>query len=252
MQPYSKKYIKEIIDKYLNIISENEIGNYKIVKKSSINRKGYLYESPEEYKFKEIVLMENDKIIMKLNNYEIEGTYETIRMAKGKVGIVGLGIGYSVIEIASKKEVSEVIVYEKISEVIEMFKKNFFEVKSMKKILSKIKIVNCDAFKAEKDKFDYFFVDIYGYELDSQVVEDYKRFNDIHDIGEYSFFGVEDFLLSCSYNEIVWVYIPENWMAMSKSIASSLESSGYIKYYKKLDEKLVSNVLSKFKEVLNE
>ena len=62
-------------------------------------------------------------------------------------------------------------------------------------------------------------------EEEKKVVEDYKRFNDIHDIGEYSFFGVEDFLLSCSYNEIVWVYIPENWMAMSKSIASSLSSS---------------------------
>lgn len=254
MQPYNEKYIIDTITKYLDIIDENKVNDYEIIKKknSDKNIKGYLYEKHSDNINDEVILKHNDDVIMKLNNYEIEGTYETIKMARGKVGIVGLGIGYSAIEIASKKQVNEVIVYEKSSEVIEMFNKNFSEAKLKEDCFSKIKIINCNAFDAKKEKFDYFFVDIYGYNLTKKVVEDYEKFNKLHDIEEYSFFGVEDFLLSCSYNEIVWVYIPENWMIMSKSIASALESSGYIKYYRKLDEKLVSNILSDFKKVLNE
>lgn len=254
MQPYNEEYIRKTLNKYLEIIDEDKVGDYEIVKEkiSVKNIKGYLYEKHSEGINDQIILKENNNVIMKLNNYEIEGTYETIKMARGRVGIVGLGIGYSAIEIASKEEVNEVIVYEKSNEIIEMFNKNFSKVRLVEEYLSKIKIINCNAFDAEKQKFDCFFADIYGYNLSKDVVRDYEKFNKLHEIEEYSFFGVEDFLLSCSYNEIIWVYIPENWMAMSKSIASALESSGYIKYYKKLDEKLVSNILSEFKKILNE
>ena len=58
--------------------------------------------------------------------------------------------------------------------------------------------------------------------------------------------------MSCSYQEIVWVYIPEEWMAMSKNIAAALDSSGRMEYYQKLDEDLVSDILAKFKVILNE
>ena len=39
---------------------------------------------------------------------------------------------------------------------------------------------------------------------------------------------------------------------MSKDLFSALDSSGYIDFYEKLDEELVSNILSEFKKVLNE
>ena len=81
--------------------------------------------------------------------------------------------------------------------------------------------------------------------------EDYKKFQEIHDIEEYSFWGMEHFLLSCSYEELLWVFIPENWVAMCKNLYEKLQSSGYIKNYKPLGEKKVSSILSKFKDVLN-
>ena len=48
---------------------------------------------------------------MRLTPLEIEGSYFAIERAKGKVGIVGLGLGYVAQEMAKKEEVDEVIVY---------------------------------------------------------------------------------------------------------------------------------------------
>ena len=39
-------------------------------------------------------------------------------------------------------------------------------------------------------------------------------------------------------------------MELSKKAFASLQQSGYLKYYEKLDEKLVSDILQKFKVVL--
>ena len=120
-----------------------------------------------------------------------------------------------------------------------------------KKGNKKIKIINENAFKAKSQKFDYFYVDIYEYKLDTRVVDDYIKFNEIHKIGEYLFWGVEHFLLSCRYEEIVWVYIPELWMDISKKIFVSLQEANLLQYYKQLDEKVVSKVLADFKEILD-
>ena len=73
----------------------------------------------------------------------------------------------------------------------------------------------------------------------------------MHEI-EYVFDGLKHFLLICKYEDIVWVYIPENWVSMSKKAYESLDSSGYIKTYKHLDENIVKTILLEFKEVLNE
>ena len=98
----------------------------------------------------------------------------------------------------------------------------------------------------------FFYCDIYQYKLTSQIVKDYKKLNEIHNIEEYSFFGMEHFLLSCSYEQIVWVYIPENWMESSKRAYNAMQENDLLKYYEKLDENLVSQVLEDFKIVLNE
>ena len=104
----------------------------------------------------------------------------------------------------------------------------------------------------EGEEFDYFYVDIYEYKFDYRVVEDYEKFNNIHKINEYLFWGIEHFLLSCKYEEIVWVYVPELWMEMSKKIFSALQEADLLKCYRQLDENLVSKVLSRFKVLLDE
>ena len=43
----------------------------------------------------------------------------------------------------------------------------------------KVTIIHGDAFKAQPEKFDTFFCDIYAYELSNKVVEDYKKFSEV-------------------------------------------------------------------------
>lgn len=247
MRPYDGNFIKEKLEEYNKIINEIKIKDYEIKKRisNSKNDIGYLYEKDDNVKEECIDLIKSKNVYMTLSSREIQGSYEFIKYAKGKVGVVGLGLGYTVEELAKKEDITEVVVYEISSEIIQMYKNNFQENK-------KIRIIQGDAYKAKGEKFDFFFVDIYEYKLSKKVVEDYKFFNELHKIEEYSFWGVEHFLLSCRYEEIVWVFIPELWMDISKELSRTLGESGYIEYYKKLDENLVSDVLKEFKVILNE
>lgn len=246
MKPYNKNFVFQEMKRYNDLINQGTSGHYKIIKSiiETQNLQGYMYENKEKYDIDVIQLYKDNISLMKLTPREIESSYGVISFAYGKVGIVGLGLGYVAQEIAKKKDVKEVIVYEVSEEVINLYNQNF-------QPNEKIKIIKGDAFKAEREEFDFFYVDIYEYKLTSKVVEDYKAFNKLHEIEEYAFWGVEHFLLSCKYEDIVWVYIPENWISLSKKAYESLDASGYIKEYKPLDENLVKRILLEFKEVLN-
>ena len=181
MKPYVEDFIADKMKEYNKKISQGSFGNYKIVKKEENNNiiDGYLYKREGNEEFV-IELLNEDNLVMKLGHKEIESTFQIIKFAKGRVGIVGLGLGYVAQEIAKNQDVKEVIVYEISKEVIKLYKNNFGENK-------KIKIIEGDAFKAESQRFDYFYVDIYNYILSSKVVDDYKFFIKLHNIEEYVF-----------------------------------------------------------------
>lgn len=247
MKPYDKKYIAEKINEYNNLISIGRIGSFEIKKMNNNSEyiDGYMYRKKGRINFNVLELHGPNNIWMRISPIEIESSYMFIKYAKGKVGVVGLGLGYVVQELAKKADVDEVIVYEKEKDIIDLYNLNFKENK-------KINIINKDAFEAESEDFDYFYVDIYEYKLNNRVVEDYKKFNEIHKIEEYLFWGMEHFLLSCRYEEIVWVYIPELWIEISQKTFAALQEADLLKYYKQLDDKLVSKVLSEFKVALDE
>ncbi len=247
MKPFDKSYVLEKIREYNNKINNNKIGDYEIKSIDGLKGiiQGYLYKKEDEYDIEIPELHGPNHIWMRLTPLEIQASYFAIRMAKGKVGVVGLGLGYVIEEMAKKPEVEEIVVYEISKEVIDLYYNNFPK-------NSKIKILCGDAFEAESRKFDFFYADIYEYKITSQIVKDYKKFNDIHDIEEYSFFGMEHFLLSCSYTEIVWVYIPENWMESSRKAFEAIQESNLLDYYEKLDDNLISQVLDEFKVILND
>lgn len=246
MKPYDKEYILNVLQQYNNAIKNGTKGSYKIdrriFKKKDIH--GYMYKNTEEYNIEIVELLNEDKCVMRLDPREIESSYETISYARGKVGVVGLGLGYVVQEIARKQDVTEVVVYECSQDVIDLYISNFGN-------NDKIKIIYGDAFKAKKEKFDFFYVDIYGYSLSLKVVRDYKKFIKLHHIEEYSFWGMEHFMLSCRYEDILWVFVPENWVGMCKDLYTELQASGYIDRYKPLSEKKVTKILYEFKEILN-
>lgn len=247
MKPYNKVYLNEKINEYNNLISLGKVGNFEIkrINNNSEYIDGYMYRKKDRIDFDILELHGPNNIWMRISPIEIESSYMFIKYAKGRVGIVGLGLGYVAQELAKKPEIDEIIVYEIEKDIIDLYYLNFKE-------NEKIKIINKDAFEAEGEEFDYFYVDIYEYKFDYRVVEDYEKFNNIHKINEYLFWGMEHFLLSCKYEEIVWVYVPELWMEISKNMFSALQEADLLKYYKQLDENLVSKVLSRFKVLLDE
>ena len=247
LKPFDKEYVLDKIEEYNKKIKSNKVGDYEIKSVDGLQGviQGYLHSKEDNYDINILELHAPNHVWMRLTPLEIQGAYFAIKMAKGKVGVVGLGLGYVVEEMAKKPEVEEITVYEISKEIIELYYENFPK-------NSKINIICCDAYNAESKEFDFFYADIYEYKLTSQIVDDYKKFNELHNIEEYSFFGMEHFLLSCSYTEIVWVYIPENWMESSRKAFEAIQESNLLPYYKKLEENIVSQVLGEFKEVLND
>ena len=160
MKPFDKSYVFEKIKEYNSKIDKRKIGDYEIKSIDGLKGivKGYLYEKNDDYNIEILELHGPQNVWMRLTPLEIQASYFAIKMAKGKVGVVGLGLGYVVEEMAKKDEVEEITVYEISQDVIDLYYCNFPKNK-------KIKILCCDAFKAEGKKFDFFYSDIYEYDL---------------------------------------------------------------------------------------
>lgn len=243
MQPFDKRYYTQKIQEYCSKIKEERLGNFYIDKVIRKSHDGYLYKTNDEIELEVVELREGEKLWMRISPHEVQGCFEAIERAEKKVGVVGLGLGYFVQEVLKKPSVNEVIVYEINPEVIELYKRNFG-------IDRKLRIVEGDAFKAEKENFDFFFVDIYQYKISLDVVSHYIAFNKLHHIEEYAFWGMEYFLLSCAIEDIVWVYIPENWMDMARDLFERFDDSPYIEYFSPIDSDKVKVILDGFSKVL--
>lgn len=244
MTPYSAERCEEKIREYKNFIKEQKLNNISVsygeVPKIT---EGYMYKRRKKLKETPIELKQDDKVVMELSVKEVQATIEVIKRAKGVCGILGLGLGFCVEEIAKKDEVKEVIVYEKNTDIIKIYENNFGK-------NSKIKIINCDGFKADRKTFDFFFADIYSYQINEKIALDYEILTTIHDIEKYSFFGIEHFLLSCPMEKLAWVYIPEEWMDMSKRVYDNLDKIGQVKNIRKVKASNVAKLLEEFRGIL--
>ncbi len=113
-----------------------------------------------KYTFPEV--LKNDEVFMLITPHEINTMRKPLSLAKGKILVIGLGLGYFSYMASLKKEVNEIIVIESEQEVIDLYK-TCIEPQIKNK---KIKIVKADAFKylqieAIKQNFDFAFFDIY-------------------------------------------------------------------------------------------
>ncbi|MGL4741202.1 MAG: hypothetical protein ACRC41_10405 [Sarcina sp.] len=246
MTSYSAEGCEKKIKEYKNFLREGILGNVEILYSEVPNvTDGYLYKRRKMLKESPIELKIAGELIMSLSVKEIQGTKEAIRKAKGKCGVLGLGLGYYVQEIAKKEEVTEIIVYEENKDIIDLYNQNFAENK-------KIKIRNIDGFSAEKEIFDFFFVDIYSYNLECEVAHDYVKLMQLHDIYIYTFFGLEKFLLSCPLESLSTVFIPEEWMEMAKRAFDEVDKIGQTKNIRNLKRSKALEILECFRPILNE
>ena len=240
---YKIESFNKKIKVYKKHIEPIKLGNIEIKYGENKNLKGYLYNKEEKYDDGTIELFIDNKLSMEISPREMQGAFQIIKSAEGKVGIIGLGLGYMTEEILKKDKVSQVIVYETNKELIDLYYKNFGR-------NSKLTIINEDGFKGKSDSFHCFIVDIYSYNLEERVVEDYKLLNHIHKIDKYYFFGFEHFLLSCPTSEIAFVYIPEHWTEAVEMCYRQLMDNKYINEFQALDEEKVTKILLDFKEIL--
>ena len=243
MIPYSINFCEEKIKEYKKKIFPVELGEFTI--KYSINNMfdGYLYDDRERLEERPIELYQENELWMRISPHEIQGCFESIKRATGKVGVIGLGLGYFTEEVLKKEDVTEVVVYEISEEIIALYKSNFGE-------NPKLRIVHGDGFEAEGEEFDFFFVDIYQYNITVDVVKHYILLNKLHKIEEYSFWAVEYFLLSCPLHELAWVYIPENWMDMSQALFIKFSQSKYLEKFVPIKEDKALEILHEFSKVL--
>lgn len=133
------------------LYDEVSIGE-KYKEKSNI---GY-FNMPYEF----LALKKDDKIWMSVTPHEINTMAEAIKQAKGRVLVLGLGLGYFPFMISSKEEVSRVTVIENDPEVIAMFKENLRPYFPYRK---KIKILEGDGLvlTSKQPYYDYIFADLW-------------------------------------------------------------------------------------------
>ena len=62
---------------------------------------------------------------------------------------------------------------------------------------------------------------------------------------------MEHFLLSCAIEDLLMIYIPENWIHMAQDLFNRLSDHNKIDDFVRLDENEVRDILLMFKKVLN-
>lgn len=163
---------------------------------------GFMYTTPDVELKKVPVLTINGETWMSLTPLEIESHYMPIQLAKGKVGVAGLGLGYYTQRILDKEEVSEVIVYELNQEVIDTYLMLFGE-------HTKLTIKKENALHIKNEEFDFFYNDIYATVLHEDVVVDMLKITKNNKINLYHFWSQEQLVRELSRNNYP---VPKEWV----------------------------------------
>lgn len=123
--------------------------------------KTYLGYFTEPFSFPAI--SENQDVWMSITPHEMETMKTAIEQVRGKVAVMGLGLGYFPYMISMKKEVTEIVIVEKDEAIISLFKNHLLTLFPYKE---KISVIHTDAFSYAKEelkslKADFCFVDLW-------------------------------------------------------------------------------------------
>lgn len=207
MKPYSEQYYISQLEKFnskIKTFSQNENGvyvcnnndnsiklnNLTLTYNESIFTRldGYMYKDLREWK-NFPVLSEGKRTWMSVTPMEIDSHWVPIKLAKGRVCIAGLGLGYYLQNIIDKPDVTEIVVYEINQDVIDLYIKNFGN-------HDKVTIINDNILKLENEKFDFMYVDIYPILFDEESILHMEILRENNNITTYFFWGMEGYLIS--------------------------------------------------------
>lgn len=217
MKPYSKEYYDNQLINFNNKIKSFKVnsdghyrtsegidtidmGNISIKYKDDISGRidGYMYKNFTTLK-NIPVLLEKDDVWMSVTPMEIDSHWLPIRLASGRVGVAGLGLGYYIQNILDKDNVDEVIVYEINDDVINLYRKNFGE-------HPKLTILKENVRELKNEEFDFFYCDIYPNLVDDKAVEDMKLIKDNNNIDLYYFWTMEYFFINAVQDNNFEIY----------------------------------------------
>lgn len=110
--------------------------------------------------FAYLALTQGNNIWMSLNPNEIETMKPFIKKGRGRVLVLGLGLGYVPFMLALKDDVESIVVVEKDQDIIDLFDKLLYPSFINKE---KIVVIKDDAINYVKNhqKFDYIFADLW-------------------------------------------------------------------------------------------
>lgn len=181
-------------------------------------------------------LDKDDVTRMSITPHEINTMEKDIVLAKGKVLVLGLGLGYFTYMISLKEEVSQIVVIEKDKTIIELFKTKIFPYFKNK---DKIKIVEEDAFKAVKntDGYDFIYVDIYHDAVEALPL--YIRFKKEEKEKEFNYW-IETSIL-CYFRRFVLTVFLEETMGIDPKVYEEKATN--------FDDKLINSLYFYLKDI---
>ena len=165
---YGKYSLKKVTYEPYQLFALDDI---EIKDEKEISKVGY-FDKPFSY----AALFEGKNLWMSLNPNEINTMASSIEKAKGRVLVLGLGMGYITFMLSNRKNVSSITVIERNKENIALFKKYLLPLFPEK---NKITIIEDDAINFVKHyyKYDYIFADLWFDAEDG--LEYYLKLNEI-------------------------------------------------------------------------
>ena len=165
---YGKYSLKNVTYEPYQLFALDDI---EIKDEKEISKVGY-FDKPFSY----AALFEGKNLWMSLNPNEINTMASAIEKAKGRVLVLGLGMGYITFMLSNRKNVSSITVIERNKENIALFKKYLLPLFTEK---TKITIIEDDAINFVKHyfKYDYIFADLWFDAEDG--LEYYLKLNEI-------------------------------------------------------------------------
>jgi hypothetical protein len=186
MHPYSRGYYQRELAS-LAALQPARIGSLELTRENAACAlDGYLYTAHTPQMLRDVPVLRLDGAVwMSLTPMEVQSAYMPIRLARGRVGTAGLGLGYFVQRVLEKPAVERVVVCELRPEVLALYVRTFGEAHP------KLELRHANARLLEGESFDFFFADMYRQLLTPQAIDDMARLCSANTIRRYHWWSIE-------------------------------------------------------------
>ena len=189
MHPYSEAYYRRELQR-MSALRPMVLGSLVVSRESGPRPgDGYMYVETRRTMLRDVPVLRLDgEVWMSLTPMEVQSTFMAIRLAHGRVGTAGMGLGYFVQRALEKPEVESVIVYELNDDVLQLYRRTFG-------VHPKLELHHANARLLEGEQWDFFYADFYRHLLTPQAIDDMAALSSANLIGSYHWWSIEQTVL---------------------------------------------------------